>query len=173
MPLEDGISGLVALSGETLSISGEPLLKFRVANLGRAACAVPIKVQKEVIGMLVVVRKDARPFEKMEQTLLEAVADYASISLVNARLFRALNNSVQASKEGERQQNALLESVRSSIAEELQAAMYPIELLLTEKPGPLGEPQRQALQTARAALQRLARAAERTTPPVPVRLKKK
>jgi DNA-binding response OmpR family regulator/putative methionine-R-sulfoxide reductase with GAF domain len=173
MPLDDGISGLVALSGETLSISGEPLLKFRVANLGRSACAIPIKVQKEVIGMLVVVRKESRPFEKMEQTLLEAVADYASISLVNARLFRALNSSVQASKEGERRQNALLEAVRSSITEELQAALYPIELLLTEKPGNLSEPQRQALQTARAALQRLGRAAERTTPPVPIGLKKK
>jgi DNA-binding response OmpR family regulator len=173
MPLDDGISGLVALSGETLSISGEPLLKFRVANLGRSACAIPIKVQREVIGMLVVVRKESRPFEKMEQTLLEAVADYASISLVNARLFRALNSSVQASKEGERRQNALLEAVRSSITEELQAALYPIELLLTEKPGNLSEPQRQALQTARAALQRLGRAAERTTPPVPIGLKKK
>jgi DNA-binding response OmpR family regulator len=173
MPLDDGISGLVALSGETLSISGEPLLKFRVANLGRSACAIPIKVQKEVIGMLVVVRKESRPFEKMEQTLLEAVADYASISLVNARLFRALSSSVQASKEGERRQNALLEAVRSSITEELQAALYPIELLLTEKPGHLSESQRQALQTARAALQRLGRAAERTTPPVPIALKKK
>jgi DNA-binding response OmpR family regulator len=173
MPLDDGISGLVALSGETLSISGEPLLKFRVANLGRSACAIPIKVQKEVIGMLVVVRKESRPFEKMEQTLLEAVADYASISLVNARLFRALNSSVQAAKEGERRQNALLEAVRSSITEELQAALYPIELLLTEKPGHLSEAQRQALQTARAALQRLGRAAERTTPPVPIALKKK
>ena len=35
MPLDDGISGLVAVSGETLSIAGEALLKFRVANLGR------------------------------------------------------------------------------------------------------------------------------------------
>ena len=173
MPLDDGISGLVALSGETLSISGEPLLKFRVANLGRSACAIPIKVQREVIGMLVVVRKESRPFEKMEQTLLEAVADYASISLVNARLFRALSSSAQASKEGERRQNALLEAVRSSITEELQAALYPIELLLTEKPGSLSDAQRQALQTARAALQRLGRAAERTTPPIPIGLKKK
>jgi DNA-binding response OmpR family regulator len=173
MPLDDGISGLVALSGETLSISGEPLLKFRVANLGRSACAVPIKVQKEVIGMLVVVRKDSRPFEKMEQTLLEAVADYASISLVNARLFRALNSSVQTSKEGERRQNALLESIRSSITEELQSATYPIDLLLKDKNSSLTEMQRQALRTARAALQRLARAAEKTTPPVSVALKKK
>lgn len=171
MPLDDGISGLVALSGETLSISGEPLLRFRVANLGRSACVVPIKVQKEVIGMLVVVRPDARPFEKMEQTLLEAVADYASISLVNTRLFRALSDSVQASKENEKRQNALLESVRNSIQEELQSAAYPIELLLTEKTGTLTETQRQALRTARAALQRLAHAAEKTTPPITLKKK--
>ena len=161
--LDDGVSGLVALSGETLSISGEPLLKFRVANLGKSVCAVPIKVQKS-IGMLIVVRKEARQFEKIEQTLLEAVSDYASISLVNARLFRALKDSVDSSKHGEKRQNALLEAIRSSINEELHAALYPIELLLTEKPGQLSESQRQALQTSRAALQRLASAAEKTTP---------
>ncbi len=172
MPLDDGISGLVALSGETLSIAGEPLLKFRVANLGRSACAVPIKIQKEVIGMLVVVRKENRPFEKTEQALLEAVADYASISLVNARLFRALNNTIQTSRESERRQNAILESIRSSIAEDLKAATYPIDLLLTEMTGNLSEHQREALKTARAALQRMVRAAEKTTPPIPVTLKK-
>jgi len=173
MPLDDGMSGLVALSGETLSISGEALLKFRVANLGRSACAVPIKIQKEVIGMLVVVRKDAHPFEKMEQTLLEAISNYASISLVNARLFRALNSSTQVTVDGEKRQNALLESLRNSVAEELRAAAYPIELLLTGKAGNLTDIQRQALQSTRAALQRLARAAEKTTPSVPITLKKK
>lgn len=172
-PLDDGISGLVALSGETLTISGEPLLRFRVANLGRSVCAVPIKIQKEVIGMAIVVRKDSRPFEKVEQTLLEAVADYVSISLLNARLFQALNSSVNSSREGEKRQNALLESVRKSIAEELQSATPPLDLLLTDKLGDLNENQRQALRTARAALQRLARAVEKTTPPVPIQLKKK
>ncbi len=172
-PLDDGISGLVALSGETLSIYGEPLLKFRVANLGRSACAVPIKVQKDVVGMLVVVRKDARSFEKMEQTLLEAVANYASISLINERLFRALNSSTQSTKEGQRRQNAMLEAIRSSINEELQAAIYPIDLLLKDKNSSLSELQRQALQTSRAALQRLGRVTEKTTPPVPITLKKK
>ena len=172
MPLDDGISGLVALSGETLSIAGEPLQKFRVANLGRSACAVPIKIQKEVIGMLVAVRKEDRPFEKTEQALLEAVADYASISLVNARLFRALNNTIQTSRESERRQNAILESIRSSIAEDLKAATYPIDLLLTEMTGNLSEHQREALKNARAALQRMVRAAEKTTPPIPVTLKK-
>jgi len=173
MPLDDGVSGLVALSGETLSMSGEPLLKFRVANLGKSVCAVPLKVQREVIGMLIVVRKEARPFEKIEQTLLEAISDYASISLVNARLFRALKDSVDSSKQGEKRQNALLEAIRSSINEELHSALYPIDLLLTEKPGQLSESQRQALRTSRAALQRLARAAEKTTPPISIKLKKK
>lgn len=172
MPLDDGLSGLVAVSGEALAISGEPLLKFRVSNLGRSACAVPIKVQKEVIGMLVVVRKELRPFEKSEQTLLEAVADYASISLVNARLFRALNTSAQSAREGEKRQNALLESVRTAIAEELRAAAYPLDLVLTEMPGNLTEKQKEALKAVRAALQRLARAAEKTTPSVPITLKK-
>jgi DNA-binding response OmpR family regulator len=165
LPLDDGISGLVALSGETLSIAGEPLMKFRVSSLGKSACAIPIKVQKEVIGMLVVVRREARPFEKPAQMLLEAVADYASISLVNARLFRVLNSSAQASKEVEKRQSALLEAVRSSVTEELQAAIYPIDLLLTEKTDRLTGSQRQALQTSRAALQRLARVTEKTIPP--------
>jgi DNA-binding response OmpR family regulator len=173
MPLDDGLSGLVALSGETLSIAGEPLSRFRVASLGKAACAVPIKVHKEVIGMLVVARRDPRPFEKTEQTLLEAVADYASISLVNARLFRALSNSVQASKEGERRQSAILKSVQSSMADELQSVTNQIDNLLTERTGPLTGPQRQALQTARAAMQRLVRAAEKTAPPAPIKLKEK
>jgi DNA-binding response OmpR family regulator len=173
LPLDDGMSGLVALSGETLSIAGDPLLKFRIANLGKSACAIPIKVQKEVIGMLVAVRKDARPFEKMEQSLLEAAANYAAISLVNARLFRALSSSAQATRDTMKRQNALLESLRNSITEELQTAIYPVDLLLAENTGSLTEQQRQALQTTRAALQRLARAAEKTTPPVPRTSKKK
>ena len=170
LPLDDGISGLVALSGETLSISGEPLAKFRVASLGKSACAVPVKIQKEVIGVLLVVRAETHPFEKMEQTLLEAVADYVAISLVNTRLFRVLNDTMQTSKDGAKRQSALLEAVRGSITEELQAAMYPIELLLTEKNDRLSDRQRTALQTARVALQRLARTTEKTIPPA---LKKK
>jgi GAF domain-containing protein/CheY-like chemotaxis protein len=171
--LNDGISEWVARSGETLSISGEPLSKLRIANLGRSACVVPVKVQQEVIGMLVVVRQEARPFEKSEQRLLEAFADYACIALVQARLFRALNHSAQAVTPGEKRQAARLESIRTSINEELPAAIHPIDLLLEEKNGGVSELQRQALQTSRAALLRLARAAEKTTPPLHATLKRK
>jgi DNA-binding response OmpR family regulator len=92
-PLDDGVSTLVAMSGETLEIHGEPLKQFKISSLGRAAALVPIKVQKEVIGLLNVLRKNEKPFERGEQTLLEAIADYASISMVNAQLFRALSQT--------------------------------------------------------------------------------
>lgn len=173
MPVDDGVSSLVALSGETLAMAGEPLQQFRIVNLGKSVCVVPIKVQSEVIGLLLVVRKEARPFSKTEQTLLEAVSDYASISLVNARLFKILNDTVQTARDSEKRQNAILEAVRSSVNEELRAAIYPVEILLGGKAGPLSEEQKQALQTTRSALQRMARAAEKTTPPVPITLKKK
>ncbi|MGE5377185.1 MAG: GAF domain-containing protein, partial [Bacteroidota bacterium] len=172
LPLDDGVSGLVAMSGETLSISGEPLLKFKVSGVGRSVCVVPIKVHREVIGMLVVVRREARPFEQNEQTLLEAVSDYASISLVNARLFRILNSTAQTARDAEKKQKALLETVRTTFTDDLRPAIYHIDLLLTGKTGKLTDQQRDALQTARAALQRMARAVEKTTPPIPIRLKK-
>ncbi|MBK9923961.1 MAG: response regulator [Anaerolineales bacterium] len=162
--LDDGVTALVALSGETLAMDGDPLLKFRIANLGKSVCAVPIKVHLEVIGMLVVVRKEARAFTKTEQTLLEAVADYASISLVNARLFQAVNESAQAAKEVQKRQTAVLENIRSSVTDELRAAIQPVELLLTEMPGSLTKDQKEALQTVRAALQRLSRISETTIP---------
>jgi GAF domain-containing protein len=138
-----------------------------VSALGKSAAVVPIQVQRQVIGLLLVVRKDEKPFDRAEQTLLEAVADYASISLVNARLFRALEQAAEAAKSGERRQNAVLESVRDSVSEELEAARKPIESLLSqENVGSLTEQQRQALESAQAALQRMARAAEKTIPPI-------
>jgi two-component system NtrC family sensor kinase len=95
-PLDDGISSLVGLSGETLTIHGPPLRRFKISQIGQAAMVVPVKAQKEVIGLLVMVRKAANPFAKSHQTLLEAVADYASISMVNSRLFQALEARAQS-----------------------------------------------------------------------------
>lgn len=172
-PLDDGVSTLVALSGETLAMDGDPLQKFRIAKLGRSVCVVPIKVHLDVIGILVVVRKEARAFTKTEQTLLEAVADYASVSLVNASLFRALTESTKAAREVQKRQNSVLESIRNSVVEEVRAAIQPVDLLLTEMPGMLTNDQKQSLQAARSALQRLSGTAEKTMPAMSVPLKTK
>lgn len=93
---DDGISSLVAVSGEPLSIHGEPIKRFKVASLGEAAVVIPVKVKNEVVGLLVMLRKAPKPFSPGSQALLEAVADYASISMVNAGLFRALEERARS-----------------------------------------------------------------------------
>ncbi len=87
---EDGVSGLVMLSGESLAIEGEGLAKFKIDKYAKAALIAPVKVRNKPIGVLVVARKEGRGFSERDQAMLEAVTDYASISLVNARLFQAL-----------------------------------------------------------------------------------
>ena len=54
--------------------------------------------------------------------------------------------------------------MHSATAEEVQAASYPLNLVLTETPGSLNDKQKQALLSAQAALSRLALAAEKNTP---------
>jgi DNA-binding response OmpR family regulator len=168
-PLDDGISSLVALSGETLAINGEAIKRFKVSSLGHSAVVVPTKVQQEVIGLLVVVRKEDRPFEKDSQSLLEAVADYASISLVNARLFRALQETAEAAQASERKQREQLQTLGQEIQGLLQPVTYPIGLLLTGEMGKLPGEQQKALETVQSALRQVLRlvAAGQPSQPVP------
>lgn len=154
---EDGLSSLVALSGESLSIYGEPLKRFKVASLGQSALVAPLKAKKEVIGMMVVVRKEAKPFAPNNQALAEAVADYASISLLNARLFKALEDrakSLQSAADlfrlSENITKDMLRALALESGEPLVASTTAVEKLAGD--GRLAPDQ---LQTLRPAYQRL------------------
>ena len=94
-PWDDGISSLVMLSGEALAIHGEGLAKFKLAQFSGAALIAPIRVKDQPVGVISVGRNAPRPFTERQLVMLEAVADYASISLVNARLFEALEDRAQ------------------------------------------------------------------------------
>lgn len=161
-PMDDGISSLVTLSGESLFMNGLPLQKFKIASLGKAAGVVPIKIKNEVIGLLIVARKSDREFARDSQTMLEAMADYASISLVNARLFRALEQTAENARTGEKSRHASLETLRKTIRNEAEAAVYPLNLVLTEMPGALNPEQKKALETVKTALERISRSSENT-----------
>lgn len=164
-PMDDGVSSLVALSGESLFMNGAPLQKFKIAALGKAAGVIPIKIKNEVIGLMIVARKADREFTRDAQIMLEAMADYASISLVNARLFRALEQTAENARAGEKSRYASLESLRKSIRAEAEAAVYPLNLTLTEMPGALNPEQKKALESVKASLERLLRSAENTVIP--------
>jgi two-component system NtrC family sensor kinase len=89
-PWIDDVSSLVMLSGQSLSIHGDGLSQFELVNFCKAVLIAPTKVRDQPIGVICVAREDVNPFSERDQAMLEAVADYASISLVNARLFEAL-----------------------------------------------------------------------------------
>jgi two-component system NtrC family sensor kinase len=136
-PWDDGISSLVALSGETLSIYGEPLERFKVSQLGQSALVVPVKLKKEVVGLLVVVRKAPQPFNPSNRTLLEAVADYASISLVNAGLFRvleerarSLQQAAESAQANEHKKDEMLKNIQGEITPPLANTIKTIDSLL-------------------------------------------
>lgn len=163
-PLDDGISSLVALSGEILSIHGQPLQRFKASALGKAAAIVPIKAKDEVIGLVVVIRKKDKAFSQSEEALLGAVGDYASISLVNAKLFQALQEKATRSRAGSQETNLVFAKLSRDIQEELKSALFSLKLLQDKKLGALTPDQQEALRNAQAALARLAKKAEKTIP---------
>ena len=168
---DDGISSLVATSGEPLSISGDPLKRFMIANLGQAALIVPIKAQNRTIGLLVVMRKIAKSYTQSEQNLLEAVSDYATISLINARLFKALEERVKAAQISavsaglnEKIQNGLLTTAKQELQQPLVDAEIIIEQMLGGQIGPLTQDQQQALITVRESLKKGCKIVESLEP---------
>jgi len=165
-PLDDGVSSLVAGSGESLVLHGEALRKFKIVALGRSVGVIPIKVQNQVIGLLLVVRKSDREFNPEAQALLEAMADYASISLMNARLFRALDEAAQSARSEERRRYASLQSIRESIRAQVMVISNPLNLVLSEMPGELNVEQKKALEAVQKALDQFTRITEKTMPQI-------
>jgi two-component system NtrC family sensor kinase len=158
-PWDDGISSLVSLSGEPLSIHGDPLKRFKVSRLAQSLLVIPIKAKKEVMGLLVVARKTATPFGPSNQALLEAVADYASISLVNARLFRALEErarsyqeSAEASQAAASRREATLQKSQRDLQDSIQSAMQTIQDLLVGENSRLNTTQKSLLRSAQGKL---------------------
>jgi two-component system NtrC family sensor kinase len=169
-PWDDGLSSLVALSGEPLTIHGEALKRFKISQLGQAAMIIPLKIKKDVVGLLVMVRKAPLPFSQSNKTLLEAVSDYASISLVNAGLFRALEDRARAlqktaenAQAGERSKDETIQKIRHELGGPLNNASQQIDRLLAIENLPLNAAQKGLLLAAQNEIRRLAETLETLT----------
>lgn len=170
-PWDDGISGLVAMSGESLSIYGEPIRRFKLASLGQSVLVVPIKVQRKVIGILVVMRSQSLPFKGSEQNLVEAVADYLSIYMVNVRLFKVVEDRarylqvmVDNAQTGEQVINGILQSVKKEIASPIKDARSALARLEGDTSVRWNPTQREWIMTLQDKLILLDQIAEAITP---------
>ena len=114
--------------------------------------AAPIKIQQEVVGVLVVVRKEDRAFEATMQSILGAVANYASVSLINARQFHSLQENAEIARANEQKQAEQLSKLRQDMQSAIQSVTSPMELLLSEKLGSLTAEQQKALETVQSIL---------------------
>jgi signal transduction histidine kinase/DNA-binding response OmpR family regulator len=95
--VEDSIAGRVLRTGEPISLGGteeDDSYKVKTDYFVKALLNVPLKVGGEVIGVLAVNNRDAaRAFSSRHLRMLIALADYASISIYNARLYQDLGES--------------------------------------------------------------------------------
>jgi signal transduction histidine kinase len=168
---DDGISSLVAMSGEPLNIHGDPLRRFKISSLGQAALIEPIKLQKRVIGLLVVMRKKDAPFGGSEQHLLDALADYASVSLVNARLFRtveerarSLQRAAESARLREQVKNHILQSARNEMIDPVSASLAELDKIAKDPTARWRPDQRQALSGLQGHLLHIQQAINSVAP---------
>lgn len=137
-PWDDGISSLVALSGEPLNLSGEPLKRFKAAALGQAILVVPVKNGAKVIGLLALMRKKPDPFTKEEQRLVEAISTYAAIALANTQVVRGAEERARAQQAAaenaaasEKVANELLLRAKKELSEKVTLQREALKALLT------------------------------------------
>lgn len=89
-PVEDNLASLVMNSRETYIASGKGLDQFRPAQEGATAVIyAPLVVHDKAIGLLWVANTRL-PFEPHMKDIMTALADYAAIAIVNARLFATM-----------------------------------------------------------------------------------
>lgn len=87
--VDDSIAGEVVRTGEPFMASGdEASLKVKTGYLVKSLLYVPLKVGREIIGIMSVDNKVSnRPFADNDSYMLSALADYAGIAIVNAQLY--------------------------------------------------------------------------------------
>jgi FixJ family two-component response regulator len=89
-PWDEGTYSLEDILEETQSNEDDHLEGVRISKSGKPTLVTPILSHRVLIGLLVMMRDDPRPFSSNEQTLLEAISDYASLSVTKIRLIQAV-----------------------------------------------------------------------------------
>jgi class 3 adenylate cyclase len=86
-------AGRTALTGEPLhipDISADPEYVYAGPRFYRALLGMPVKVDQDLIGVVILARREPRPFGDAEIALVETFADQGAIALTNARLLAAV-----------------------------------------------------------------------------------
>jgi len=121
-PWNDGISQQVVKSGKTFQVCGDELRKHPISAFGLSVFVLPIVARQQVIGMLTLMRKEPNPFTDSDLRILEALGDYAAISLANSYLSlaneertRSLHDSLESFQMNQKVSHSMVEAVKKEI----------------------------------------------------------
>ena len=105
LPVSDSLLGTVINTGRpyrNLQTKNEPRLKVSTGYLVHSLLHVPILSKGKVLGVFSVDNQiNRRPFSEMDETLLTSLADYASVALENAALYRNAQQEITTRKQVE------------------------------------------------------------------------
>jgi two-component system NtrC family sensor kinase len=166
-PWDDGLAPLVMMSGEPLNITGPGMNQFKISQVAKAVLVAPIRAREQTVGVLTVANAAAKPFNDRHQTLLGAVSDYASIAIVNVRLFQVLESRARSFqqaydelKAGQKEKDELFEKLGADMRVPLGAAQQYVELALAEESSKLNNRLRNHLKLAAEKLNGATRVLE-------------
>ncbi len=138
-PWDDGLAPLVMMSGEPLTVGGTGILQMKIAQIAKSALVMPIKAREQTVGVLTVANKSPKPFTKQQAALLNAIADYASIAIVNVKLFQALEQRAHAMqqsyeelKAGVKQRGEVLSKISHELRSPVSQAKSAVDLITGE-----------------------------------------
>lgn len=95
--IDDRLAELVMTSRETLVLAGDSLQRFALGRDLYAVAYASLTVQTSAVGVLAVGNHQRQsPFDDNDGRMLTALANYAAIGIVNARLNRLLDERARA-----------------------------------------------------------------------------
>jgi len=172
IPLGEGITGLVALTGQTMrvaDVAAEPKY-ISVDPRVRSELCAPLKGRERVLGVLDVESYEVDSFSKADEHLLQALAGQISISLERIRLLseaqkRAdeLVNTLKQQEELSRLRDEFIQNVSHEFRTPLTIVSGYSEILDSGEFGPLPEEYKQPVSIIAKRVRMLTKLVEDLT----------
>jgi signal transduction histidine kinase len=159
--LDDTLVGRAAREGRPIGVPDlaqielDPHLETLYDDGWRSLVVVPMLREGNVVGCLVVRRRRTGRFSDETLELLETFADQSAVAMLNARLYRELQEQSLELELASRHKSEFLASMSHELRTPLNAVLGFSEVLLEQMFGPLNERQEEYLRDIHGSGQHL------------------